>query len=80
MNQKILFAKQHYIIVLDEKGSKSIEGDFSSKAEQLTEVGINILDNLLSIMLLGSSPEDFKYFIVAIESRDEIPSVSTKAV
>lgn len=51
--------------------------DFTSKAEQLTEAGINIPDDLLSIMLLGSLPEGFESFTVAIESRDEIPSVNT---
>lgn len=50
--------------------------DFTSKAEQLTEAGINIPDDLLSIMLLGSLPEGFESFTVAIESRDEIPSVN----
>jgi len=50
--------------------------DFTSKAEQLMEAGINIPDDLLSIMLLGSLPEEFENFTVAIESRDEIPSVN----
>lgn len=50
--------------------------DFTSKAEQLTEAGINIPDDLLSIMLLGSLPEGFESFTVAIESRDEIPGVN----
>lgn len=54
--------------------------DFTNKAEQLTEAGINIPDNLLSIMLLGSLPEEFESFTVAIESRDEIPSVSNLKV
>lgn len=50
--------------------------DFTSKAEQLTEAGINIPEDLLSIMLLGSLPEEFENFTVAIESRDVIPSVN----
>lgn len=50
--------------------------DFTSKAEQLTEAGINIPEDLLSIMLLSSLPEDFENFTVAIESRDVIPSVN----
>lgn len=46
--------------------------DFMCKAEQLTEARINILDNWLSIKLLGLLSEKFKSFIVAIELR-EIP-------
>lgn len=49
--------------------------DFTSKAEQLTEAGINIPYDLLSIMLLWSLSEEYENFTVAIESRDEIPSI-----
>lgn len=51
--------------------------EFSSKTEQLKEAGIEIPDDLLSIMLLGSLPEEYENFAVAIESRDDIPSVSS---
>jgi len=46
--------------------------DFTRKAEQLEEAGIEIPDELLSIMLLGSLPSEFENFSVAIESRDKI--------
>ncbi|KAL0116419.1 hypothetical protein PUN28_009806 [Cardiocondyla obscurior] len=49
--------------------------DFTRKAEQLEEAGIEIPDELLSIMLLGSLPVEFENFSVAIESRDEIPTL-----
>jgi len=39
-------------------------------------IEVSIPDNLLSIMLLGLLPEEFENFTVAIESRDEIPSVN----
>jgi hypothetical protein len=48
--------------------------EFTSKAEQLTETGIDIPEELLSVMLLGSLPAEFENFSVAIESRDDIPS------
>jgi len=51
--------------------------DFTSKAEQLEEAGIEISDELLSIMLLGSLPPEFENFNVAIESRDEIPTLES---
>lgn len=49
--------------------------DFTRKAEQLEEAGIEIPDELLAIMLLGSLPVEFENFCVAIESRDEIPTL-----
>jgi len=49
--------------------------DFARNAEQLEEVGIKIPNELLSIMLLGSLPTEFENFSVAIESRDEIPTL-----
>jgi transposase InsO family protein len=48
--------------------------EFTSKAEQLAETGIDIPEELLSVMLLGSLPAEFENFSVAIESRDDIPS------
>lgn len=54
--------------------------DFTNKAEQLTEAGIRIPDDLLSIMLLFSLSNDFENFSVAIESRDEIPSIDSLKV
>lgn len=49
--------------------------DFITKAEQLEEAGITIPSDLLSIMLLGSLPSEYENFCIAIESRDEIPSI-----
>lgn len=49
--------------------------DFTRKAKQLEEAGIEIPDELLWIMLLGSLPAEFENFSVAIESRDEIPTL-----
>lgn len=51
--------------------------DFTRKAEQLEEAGIEIPDELLAIMLLGSLPVEFENFNVAIESRDEIPTLES---
>lgn len=51
--------------------------EFMNKAEQLQEAGINLPEDLLFIMLLGSLPDEFESFSVAIESRDEVPSVDT---
>jgi len=53
--------------------------EFTNKAEQLTEAGIKIPDDLLS-MLLSSLPGDFENFSIAIESRDEIPNIDSLKV
>lgn len=54
--------------------------DFTNKAEQLAEIGIRIPESLLSIMLLGSLPDEFENFSIAIESRDKIPNVDNLKV
>lgn len=51
--------------------------NFTNKAEQLVEVEIKIPDDLLSIMLLSSLPNDFENFSIVIESRDEVPSIDS---
>lgn len=53
---------------------------FQSKAEQLEEAGITIPDELLSIMLLNALPTQYASFCVAIESRDEVPSIDVLKV
>ena len=50
--------------------------DFIHTAEQLSEAGIVIPDELLSIISLSSLPSEFENFCVAIESRDTIPSLN----
>lgn len=49
--------------------------EFTSKAGQLEEAGIDIPDELLSIMLLNSLPEEYENFSIAMESRDDIPTL-----
>ncbi|CAK9830520.1 Retrovirus-related Pol polyprotein from transposon TNT 1-94 [Anthophora retusa] len=49
--------------------------EFSSKAEQLEEVGIKLPEEVLSIMLISSLPPEYENFSVVIESRDEVPSL-----
>ncbi|XP_054010889.1 uncharacterized protein LOC128893723 [Hylaeus anthracinus] len=49
--------------------------EFSEIADQVKEAGIEISDELLSIMLLISLPRKFENFSIAIESRDDIPTL-----
>ncbi|CAK9814306.1 Retrovirus-related Pol polyprotein from transposon TNT 1-94 [Anthophora quadrimaculata] len=50
-------------------------GEFEQKAEQLEAAGIALPNDLLSVMLLASLPQEYENFSVAVESRDEIPSL-----
>jgi len=47
--------------------------EFATKAEEIAEAGIEIQDDLLSIMLLDSLPREYENFIVAMESRNMYP-------
>lgn len=45
--------------------------------EKLYEIDIKLPDELLSIILLSSLPKSYENFVVAIESRDELPKAHT---
>ena len=49
--------------------------NFQEKVNSLEYAGIEIPSELQSIMLLSSLPENYENFCVAIESRDQIPTV-----
>lgn len=48
---------------------------FQEKVNLLEDAKIEIPPELQTIMLLSSLPEDYENFCVAIESRDQIPTV-----
>lgn len=52
-------------------------GEFQHKPEQLEEVGMQVPEDLLSVMLLASLPTEHESFTIAIESRDALPSFET---
>ena len=54
--------------------------DFSYMAEQLTDTGIKIPEDLLSIMLLNSLPTEFENFSIAMESCDDISKLENLKV
>lgn len=49
---------------------------FSNIVDRLNEVGIQIQDELLSIILLSSLPKNYENFVMIIETRDILPSIS----
>lgn len=51
--------------------------EFVDISEKLIEIGIQIQEELLSIILLTSLPKEYENFVVAIETRDKLPSFSS---
>ncbi|KAH8248316.1 hypothetical protein KR026_009036, partial [Drosophila bipectinata] len=49
--------------------------EFVEILDCLTGVGIDINDELRTIVLLSSLPEQFEHFVVAMETRDQLPSL-----
>lgn len=49
--------------------------EFCTLVEDLKDTGLDVPKDLLSILLLCSSPEEMENFIIAIESRDMLPSI-----
>lgn len=50
---------------------------FQRKLEQLEEVGMKIPQDLQSVMLLNSLPPEYESFCIAIELRDDLPTVES---
>lgn len=48
---------------------------FVDKVEQLEDAGIKLPDELISIIILNSLPSEYENFCVAMESRDNIPTI-----
>lgn len=47
--------------------------DFSNAVDKLSEVGIELQDELIVIILLSSLPKSYEQFVVAMETRDSLP-------
>ena len=50
--------------------------DFVAVSEKLEEIGIKLQEELLVIMLLASLPKSYENFVVALETRDELPKMN----
>ncbi|XP_017475839.1 PREDICTED: uncharacterized protein LOC108366072 [Rhagoletis zephyria] len=60
----------------DEENPQEFINAFTEIADKLSETGINIQDDLLSIILLSSLPKSFDNFVIAMETRDSLPCFS----
>lgn len=48
--------------------------EFCCTIDELKEIGISLNDDLLTILLLCSLPDEMEGFVIAIESRDKLPT------
>lgn len=60
-----------------EQGQSMMEyiNGFVDKVEQLEDAGIKLPEELASIIILNSLPSEYENFCVAMESRDNIPTI-----
>lgn len=49
---------------------------FTEIADKLSEIGIEMQEELLSIILLSSQPQNFENFVIVMETRDSLPSLN----
>lgn len=75
--QKVTLFKQ--LIRKEMKNGDCVQeyvNEFNEIVDKLTEVGIELQEELIVIMLLASLPKSFENFVVALETRDELPKLS----
>lgn len=76
--QKVSLYKRLVNLKMAEGGSMvHYINEFSEVYEKLKETGIELQDELLVIMILSSLSSAYENFVVAIETRDDLPSLST---
>lgn len=74
---KVTLFKQLLNLKMAESMSMSNHlNNFFDILEKLTEIDIKLQDELLAILILSSLPKSYENFVIAIESRDDLPKVS----
>lgn len=75
--QKVSLYKRLMNLTMPEGGNVNQHiNNFTELSEKLAETGIVIQDELLVIMLLSSLPVEYENFVVAIETRDALPTLT----
>lgn len=77
MRRAVLYKQLHRMKKETHQTMTQYVNEFQYKAEQLEETGLKIPNELLSVMLLSSIPSEYENFAIAIESRDELPTLKT---
>ncbi|CAD7012038.1 unnamed protein product [Ceratitis capitata] len=71
-----LFKKLLYLRKSEGNNMKEHISEFYAVLEQLNEIGVIVPEEMLTIILLSSLNKSFENFVVAIETRDTLPSLS----
>ena len=58
----------------DEEDIKQFLDDFFDTRDKLSQMNVEVSDDMISVLLLDSLPECFENFRCAIETRDELPA------
>lgn len=77
VRKAVLYRELYQTKKKNDQSMAQFVNDFQQRADMLADAGIIVPQELLSIMLLSCLPEDYENFRVAMESRDDIPEVST---
>ncbi|CAD6995283.1 unnamed protein product [Ceratitis capitata] len=64
----------HFKVSMQDKFATRVN-EFCSIVDELKEVGVIVPDDFASILLLCSLPDEMESFVVAIESRDNLPKI-----
>lgn len=69
-----LFKRLVRFKIQDSIGYQQQINEFSSMVESLREIDVSLPEDFVSLLLLCSLPDEYESFIVAMESRDILPS------
>ncbi|XP_073826918.1 uncharacterized protein [Musca autumnalis] len=76
--RKVSLFKQLLNMRMEETdGTQEYLCQFTSVVDKLAEAGIELGEDLLVIMILASLPKSFENFVVALESKDNLPKLSS---
>lgn len=78
--RKVTLFKQLLQLKMEGNNVQQHINNFFDLAEKIKELSIELQDELLAIILLSSLPSSYENFIIAIESRDQLPSIENLKV
>ena len=75
--RKVTLFKRLLTLPVGENDVFKYVNTFMETVEQLASIGVSVTDEILAIILLSNLPGSFESFVVAMESRDSLPSLAT---
>ncbi|XP_076391413.1 uncharacterized protein LOC143265128 [Megachile rotundata] len=78
MRQCALFKQIYRLKKVSSQSMTQFINEFVNIVEQLEECELKLPENLLSIWLLNSLPHEYETLCIAIESREQMPSLEER--